>query len=55
MFFLPDQHQDSKMNLTLKTAEEVEEMLRSNGLKKVADVFKGMIFFNILCFIVNIQ
>ena len=55
MFFLSDQHQNSKIDLTLKTAEEIEEMLRSNGLKEVADVFKGMIFLNILCFIVNIQ
>ena len=40
----PDKHQNSKMDLTLKAAEEIEEMVRSNGLKKVADVFKGMIF-----------
>ena len=40
----PDQHQNSKMDLTIKTAEEIEEVLRSNGLKKVADVCKGMIF-----------
>ena len=32
------------MDLTIKTAEEIEEMLSSNGLKKVADVFIGMIF-----------